>query len=422
MRPTCLSVLRALMLSICVMESQAASVTIDRQGILVIDGARVFPIGFTRAPAPDTVAPGGGDAYSTLASNGSVFHRCGVGPGQWGANAEVTLDRMLDRSAESGILCAIYIADLQAIGPNEQTKALELRRVVRKYRDHPGLGFWKGADEPEWGRIPVASVQRFYDIVHELDSHHPVWITQAPRGTIDSLRAYNSTYDIGAIDIYPIGYPPGLHSHLPNKNISVVGDYAQWMREISGDTKPFWMVLQIAWSGVIQPGRTLRFPTFPDERYMSYQSIIHGARGLLYFGGDLSASLNERDRDLGWNWTFYGRVLHPLLQEFGPNSPLHPALIAPHSQLRVRLQGADDIEFCVREADTSMFLIAAKREGDTVSVTFSGLPLDLSSGDVLFEQPRTVSVSNGEFKDWFGPNEVHVYRFRRANTNSSTPH
>jgi len=63
-------------------------------------------------------------------------------------------------------------------------------------------------------------------------------------------------------------------------------------------------------------------------------------------------------------------------------------------------------------------------------VSFSGLPLQddgtpIAEGQVLFEYVqdplpppldgqrvfRPVSVTNGGFKDWFGPHDVHVYRF-----------
>src|SRR3989442_3320155 len=98
----------------------------------------------------------------------------------------------------------------------------------------------------------------------------------------------------------------------------MVGDYTQIMRQVADGKKPFWMVLQIAWSGVVKPGKTLRFPTFAEERYMTYQSIIKGARGLVYFGGDVAGALNEQDRALGWNWTFYEKVLHPVLAELNP--------------------------------------------------------------------------------------------------------
>jgi hypothetical protein len=383
-------------------------------GLPLADAGTVFPIGFTKAPPPDALTPDGQDAYRELKASGGSFHRCGPPAGQWGAEAEAELDFTLSRSAETGLLCAIFIPDLTVLRPGESAKEQELRRVINKYKGHDGLGYWKGADEPEWGRIPVEYVQKFYQVVHEEDGLHPVWITQAPRGTIESLKRYNPTYDIGAIDIYPVSYPPGLHSDLSNKQISAVGDYAQRMRAVTeGTTKPFWMILQIAWSGVTGPGRTLRFPTFAEERYMTYQAIINGARGLGFFGGNIESSLNLRDQQLGWNWTFYQKVLQPILQELRPDGPLYPALLAPDSNLPIVITGARDLEFAVHEVGPQIFILAAKREGSTVQIRFSGLPADLSFGDVLFEEPRTVNVSDGGFTDWFGPNDVHVYRFSR---------
>jgi hypothetical protein len=78
------------------------------------------------------------------------------------------------------------------------------------------------------------------------------------------------------------------------------------------------------------------------------------------------------------------------------------------------VDGAADSEFRVREAGNELFVLAAKREGSTVKVTFRGLPVDVSTGDLLYEAPRKVTVSNGVFSDWFGPNEVHAYRFVRS--------
>jgi len=89
------------------------------------------------------------------------------------------------------------------------------------------------------------------------------------------------------------------------------------MMEVAEGKKPVWMVLQISWSGVLKPGLTLRFPTFPEERFMSYQAIINGARGLIYFGGNNEAAMSDADKKLGWNWTFWKRVLRPVVEEIG---------------------------------------------------------------------------------------------------------
>ena len=389
-------------------------VAIRPDGVFQFDGKPAFPIGFTTAPVPGSKAPSGADANAELARNGVVFNRCGSGA-KWGPEAEAALDAIMDHAAKTGMLCAIYIPSLTVIDPGDRSKEDELRRVVRKYRSHPATAFWKGADEPEWGKIPVEKLRRFYEIVHQLDPNHPVWITQAPRGSIESLKPYNSVYDVGAMDIYPVSYPPGVHSDLPNKNISVTGDYAKRIADVTAAAhKPFWIVLQICFSGVTKLGKTLRFPTFAEERYMSYQSIIEGARGLLYFGGNVAACWNEQDRALGWNWSFYNKVLKPVLDEFAPTSPLYPALIAPDSRLPIQVDGASDIEYRVRESGNQIFILAAKREGSTVQVTFRGLPADVSTGDLLYESPRKVTANGGSFTDWFGPNEVHAYRFLRV--------
>jgi hypothetical protein len=125
---------------------------------------------------------------------------------------------------------------------------------------------------------------------------------------------------------------------LPNTSLSVVGDYTRWIREIHGNARPVVMCLQICFSGVAKPERTLRFPTLPEQRYMSYQAIINGARSLLYFGGDVTAGMNDRDRALGWNWTYYDRVLKSVLDELRPGGPLYPALIAPNSKVPVTVE------------------------------------------------------------------------------------
>ena len=146
---------------------------------------------------------------------------------------------------------------------------------------------------------------------------------------------------------------------------------------------------------------------------MSYQAIINGARGLIYFGGNVEKAMSPEDAKLGWNWTFWNRVLRPVMEEIGSHSPLQPALVAPESKLPIKLKGATDVEYCVREAGADLYILACKREGATVNVEFSGLSVARCEGDVMYESPRKVAVNNGRFTDWFGPFEVHVYHFHR---------
>jgi len=387
-------------------------VRLGPDGRFFVNEAATFPIGYTSGPILGGMAPSGLDALAELKREGYIFQLWYCPPGAWGPEREAQLDALLAQSQREGTRMVISIHDLQATKTGEQAKIAELRRVVSKYRVNPALLFWKGEDEPQWGHFPPEDLRVYYQTVHELDPHHPVWITHAPRGTVEDLRPYNAFFDIGAIDIYPIGYPPGEHSGIANKNLSVVGDYTRIIADATDRRKPLMMVLQICWSGVTKAGKTLRFPTPSEERYMTYQAIINGARGLVYFGGNVRGCWNDEDAAYGWNWTFYNRALRPVLDELRPASPMYPALIAPSSALPVRVD-ASGVEYAVREAGDFIYLLAAKREGDTVQAAFSGLPPGVTGGEVLFEAPRTVSASGGRFTDWFGPNEVHVYRFQQ---------
>ena len=66
---------------------------------------------------------------------------------------------------------------------------------------------------------------------------------------------------------------------------------------------------------------------------MAYEAIVNGARGLVFFGGHLTQVCTPADAKAGWNWTFWNRVLRPLVVEL--NSPeIRPALLAPNAKAR----------------------------------------------------------------------------------------
>jgi hypothetical protein len=196
------------------------------------------------------------------------------------------------------------------------------------------------------------------------------------------------------------------------------------------------MTLQIAWSGMFprqqRPDLVPRFPTLHEERFMAYQAIINGARGLIFFGGDLTPVMRPRDAQLGWNWTFWQLVLRPLLIELA-SPTVRPALVAP--AIAGVQASAADVELTARGDGTFLYLIAVRRSPTlTNRVTFSRLPrrrdgTSLVSGEVAFEYAqvplpppadptkqafRRVAVTNNSFSDWFGPHDVHVYRFALA--------
>lgn len=436
--------------------TQPSKISLDESGVLLVDGKKVFPITLTIIPQPDPKtgaepkAPDGRHAYEKFADDGAMFMR--TGKADWNEET-IALEQATQKSAAAhGMRCSPWLGwEVANFPASNKKKEAELKHVIDLFKNSPGMGLWKGADEPDWGNShnpknstpeDVANVAR---IIHENDPNHPIWLVQAPRGSVASMKRYNNGWDIGGIDIYPVSYPPGVHSEEPNKNLSMVGDWTRMMKQVAGK-KPFWMTLQIAFSGTVKPTQTLRFPTFPEQRFMAYEAIINGSRGLTYFGGALPQTFNDRDKQYGFNWTYWDKIMVPLLQEIGPKSPILPALVAPDSKIALTVKaenppkraratkeeemkkaaaapkefvqdvsGADAsaMEFLVREAGDDVYVLACKKEGPTVRVRFSGLPAECKTGAVVFEEPRKVEATNGSFTDWFGPNEVHVYKFSR---------
>ena len=422
-------------------------VTIDPgTGSLVIDGSKVFPIVFSNPPPIDGLAPSGANGYAELAAAGASFIRTGRGDWKLATlEQQIAQERaQLDAAATHGLHCWLWLGDVPNLPPatagsppsaNEQM----LERIVTELGAHPALGAYKGIDEPrnpfrgpDW--IRPAGMLRAYKRLKALDPSHPMVITQAPRGAVADLVPYRTALDITGADIYPVSYPPGVHAATANKDISVVGDITRKMRQAAGP-KPIWMTLQIAWSGVVpsheKPGTVPRFPTLHEERFMVYQAIANGARGVVFFGGHRVEVARPVDARAGWNWTFFEIVLRPILREL-ISTAVAPALVAPDSTAKITAS-AGDIELVARRTDAFLYVIAVRRGGSTTRVELAGLPnkkngAPITGGQVLFEYVqappsppvlpekqafRSISVSGGRFRDWFGPHDAHIYRFPR---------
>ena len=418
-------------------------VTVDAAtGVLKVGGKSVFPIGISTPPPLGRKAPSGKDGLAELASAGATFIRTGIEgwSGELLAGQIANERRFQDAAAASGLGCWLWVGNLGNL-PAEKGSPIEQRltKLVNAFKAHPGLFAYKGVDEPrnpfrgeDW--IRPAGVVRAYEKVRSLDGDHPLVIIQAPLSPVSQLVPYRPGFDITGADIYPVSYPPGTHAGTANHDISVVGDITKKMRSAAG-AKPVWMTLQIAWSGVAatktNPGRVPRFPSLYEQRFMTYQAIVNGARGVNYFGGHLTQVATPDDAAAGWNWTFWARTLKPLVRELA-SPEIAPALVAPDTPKQVTTKPANaEIELVTRRAGRFLYVIAVRRGGGTSVVKFAGLPpkndgKPITAGRVLFEyvqQPppppivpgkqnhRPISVEGGGFQDWFAPHDTHVYRF-----------
>jgi hypothetical protein len=396
---------------------------------MLLAGKAVFPITLSAGPPLGRTDPISGlDGWTEVAQAG--VHMLRVYP-QWSAaTAGQQIQGLKQQELTAAAAHGLWIwVGLAGVANNLTTQAL-LDQIVGELKDSPGLGAWKGADEPLWGCLDKDKLAAVHQHIQSLDPSHPLVIVQAPKArkgknppkapngllTAALLKDYAPAGDIHAVDIYPVSYPPGAHAGRPNTDISVVGDLTQLVVQ-SAPGKEHWATLQIAYSGILPPNIPI-FPTLREERFMAYQAIVAGARGLVFFGGDLVRVMRPADAAAGWNWTFWHTVLKPLLQELS-STAVGPALLAADASITVKAN-KPDIALVAREVGGFLYLIAVRQNPtNNGPVRFSGLPATTTSGQALFEyddqQFRTVDVNSGAFTDPFGPHDVRVYRFRISN-------
>jgi hypothetical protein len=395
-------------------------------GTLLVAGKRIFPLGLSDPPPVDSTAPNGKPAWAEIAGAGTNFARNYT---VWtAANAGeqlIALSQELNAAEQHGMQMWVALAGID----NNLSRQGLLNRIVNTIKPHPGLGVWKGADEPAHGHVPAAGLVAVRQHLKALDPDHPIAIIEAPRApssapgkpdrrlTIAAVKPYAAACDIHGVDVYPVSRPPGMHAGGPpvTTDISVVGDMTRLLARATA-RKAIWTTLQIAWSGVLPPHHPLVFPTLPQARFMAYDAVIAGARGLFFFGGQLPQAMNPQDRQRGWNWSYWNRVQRPLLREL--SDPEHAdALTAPLAAHAI-IANAADIAVSTRTDGDVLYLIAVRRSPTAQgSVRFSRLPANIRNGTVLAHPggnpARPVAVTRGAFTDPapFKPHNARVYRF-----------
>src|SRR4051794_20330410 len=128
----------------------ANTAVINSDQVLVINGKKIFPIGFTTPPPPDGKTPSGKNGIAELADAGATFLRTG---GHWTDETLQREQKYMDAAAKYGLHCLPFLREHAAV--NSPEKEAQLRALINRFKNHHGLGAWKGEDEPEWGKQPV---------------------------------------------------------------------------------------------------------------------------------------------------------------------------------------------------------------------------------------------------------------------------
>jgi hypothetical protein len=448
-----------------------ATLTIDPDGIAVVDGKRTFVLGLYENPSDDAVLRGavasGINLVRAEASTEALDRLDNVGTWAW-LNTGSAIDLSVETDKRTARLNAL-VADhgthpallvwevpdealwniwypaqdwrqevepkqlLDHIGALEDTELAarlkgDLADACNFYRQaRYAVGealadsIWRalGKDVPKPGyglSTAPARAKKMgdgmlagYQLLQTLDPSHPVWMNHAPRNSVSDLAYFNRGADIVGCDIYPV--PESLqikHSDLANRSLASVGAYTGRMRA-AAPGKPVWMVLQGTGWGDFMKNRApeeleaLRRPTKEESRFMAYDAIVHGARGILYWGSHYVEK----------NSTFWRELMEVVAELDGlqpvltaPDAPVQPeVLLAPtHGSLE---RGVEVLAKSQPEGD---WIIVVNTWSGPLSVTIKGFDTGGNGRYRTHGTAEILTVDSGQMTIYMRPYSVAVLR------------
>lgn len=297
---------------------------------------------------------------------------------------------------------------LRHIALYEEAEALadSLWSALGEYPPRPGYGL---GDAQQRAEKLFEGMLAGYKLLREIDPAHPVWMNHAPRNQIAQLAMFNQAADIVGCDIYPVPFSPKLgHSDLAERSAAAVGAYTKRMQQ-AAPGKPVWMVLQGFGWGDIQPNRSeaerqeLRRPTYAESRFMAYDAIVRGARGILYWG---TASI-EKDSVL---WKDLMRLAAEL-------RGLQPVLSAPdaaigiHAAIKETFGSVDrTIHVLPKQVGEERWLLIVNECPDPLVYVLQGLGVPDGTVYVELDSKERITVQEGALSQGIAAQSVHILR------------
>ena len=380
------------------------------RGFLVRDGRLLFPIGSYEIPKDDA-------ELEKMAQSGINIVSC-----------HNKTD--LDRAASVGMLGWISL-------PMQSGSSDSLREKIESLITHPALTIWEGPDEivhnftawsglyrtkgiykspDEWrkqtpkaieyseeqARQIIPRLRDSIELIRTLDHNkRQIWINEAAQSDLKFVRQYIDQIDITGCDIYPV--------REGSRDVAIVGDATERWKQVGRNHKPVWMVLQaFSWSelGDYYGHKTVVYPSFAESRFMAYDVIVHGAKGILYWGSHYSKSSEFR------------QSLYALTSEL---EALQPFLVAPEYQnARISLielsrnLSERGVKMSVRNTDGEWIIILVNEDNRTymgVEVTGIGA-LDGCDLELLYGSEK-ITVEQGELITRIKPFEVKIFTTSR---------
>ena len=269
-----------------------------------------------------------------------------------------------------------------------------LKKLVNAVKEHPAFLAWYLADEPKGAEF-CAELRNVYQVLKELDPHHPViHLDFTAEGCISKRYGYA---DVHILDMYPHPLTDGSWQ----RSVSSVM-YSMKLVNDMVDPCGMWFCPE-----AFKPsGKKNRSLTYREIRCITFGSIVNGATGIVpYKIGDPNQKYYQPIRNSG---IFVSPEMHlGYLKGIGPElKGLEKVLLEPE---RLDIKTSTHFVIAMRKKHNNKeFIVAVNTMPDTMDCTISAKGMPDGKYRVLGEN-RTVEVKNGKLTDNFIGYVTHIY-------------
>ncbi|MET4159271.1 hypothetical protein [Agromyces sp. PvR057] len=330
---------------------------------------------------------------------------------------ELTADSSLDLIAAAGMHAIPSVVEPGAAG-------LLVADEVDMWAG-AGDGAWTGA-YPGEGQVCEADAKCGYTILEELTRGVPPGLMTLANfgkgvafwGTEEEAEPFLEYTDVVSADTYWFsdpnicgasegGWGPGGGEELAVHECRIAANYGwtvEYVRSLvsPAGSRPVWAFVEVG-----RPFDDGSLPTVTGAQIRAavWSSLIHGARGVIYFNhgfGDECGSENVLRSVCGDPIREDVTTLNRELETMAPT------LNAPFVDGLVTVDGEADV--AVKLVDDGFTLLAASTGTGAADVTFTSACSSATTAEVVGEG-RSIPVVGGRFGDAFAdPDTVHVYR------------
>ncbi|WP_214626460.1 carbohydrate binding domain-containing protein [Paenibacillus agaridevorans] len=289
-------------------------------------------------------------------------------------NADV-LEDVLDDADLNGLKVMVPLYYNMQVGENEAMTT----EFVTRFKDHPAVLAWMIMDEPIYNGKTSEELINAYLTIRSIDKKHPVYMVEAPYATYDITA---KSTDIFATDYYP----------LPDQPISLVGEHTALAKQMAGENKPVWTVLQAMYNPPTRP----YLPTIEEVRNMAYQSFINGSQGIAYY------SINEAGWQLRYSPLWLG------LMDFKEELDVIGRLVVDADRISEGQSG--DVQWSMWEDGDERYVMVVNVSDETQQAT---VPLGVTGyhAELLFGDSRpSIDEFDDELILTMEPEQALLYR------------